>query len=299
MPELPEVETIRRGLEPKVVGRRIVQARVSLKKQVRGMAAAAFERAIKGRRILKARRRAKFLLFDLEGGKTLLIHLGMSGQVSYWDRRKTDEDRFTVSPLTGLQRVVTQHAPDKHTHALFTLDQAGGDRMQYRDIRQFGYLRLLETAAVDALPSIRRLGLEPLGPGFTWDAFNAALRGRRGMLKALLLNQSAIVGLGNIYSDEACFASRLHPRQDVGRLTEPARRALFEAIPAVLEQALGNGGTSLMDYRRADGTHGLNQDSLAAYGRTGEPCLRCGAKLKKIQVSQRTTVYCPPCQRLR
>lgn len=299
MPELPEVETIRRGLEPKVVGRRIVQATVRLKKQVRGMGAPAFERAIKGRKILRARRRAKFLLFDLEGAKTLLIHLGMSGQVSFWDHRKPDENRFTVSPLTGLQRAVTQHAPDKHTHALFTFDQAGGDRMQYRDIRQFGYLRLLETDAIDKLPSIRRLGLEPLGAGFTWDAFSTALRGRRGMLKALLLNQSAIVGLGNIYADEACFASRLNPRQDVSRLKEAQLRDLFKAIPAVLKQALGNGGTSLMDYRRADGTHGLNQGSLAAYGRAGQACLRCGTTLKKTQVSQRTTVYCPHCQRLR
>jgi formamidopyrimidine-DNA glycosylase len=297
MPELPEVETILRGLAPKVRGRRIIRAEVRLKKQVRGLAATAFERAIADRRILGLRRRAKFLLFDLEGAKTLLIHLGMSGQVSYWDRRKPDDLRFKVSPLTGLQRVATQHAPDKHTHALLTLDKDGGDRIQYRDIRQFGYLRLLDTPAVDALPSIRRLGIEPLGPGFSRAAFDAALLGRRGGLKALLLNQGAIVGLGNIYSDEACWRARIHPRQDVSRLREPERAALFEAIPAVLEQALGKGGTTLMDYRRSDGTHGLNQDSLQAYGRGGLPCLRCGTAMKRIQVSQRTTVFCGVCQR--
>lgn len=297
MPELPEVETIRRGLAPKAVGRRIVSAQVRLKKQVRGMAAAAFERAVAGRRITALRRRAKFLLFDLEGAKTLLIHLGMSGQVSYWDRRKPDDGRFHVSPLTGLQRVATQHAPDRHTHVLLTLDRDKGDRIQYRDIRQFGYLRLLDTPAVEALPSIRRLGLEPLDPGFTRAAFESALRGRRGMLKALLLNQSAVVGLGNIYSDEACWASRLHPRRDVAGLDPAERAALFKAIPAVLRQALGNGGTSLMDYRKSDGTHGLNQDRLKAYGRASEPCLRCGAELSRIQVSQRTTVFCRLCQR--
>jgi formamidopyrimidine-DNA glycosylase len=297
MPELPEVETIRRGLAPKVVGRKIARAEVRLKKQVRGMAATAFERALAGKKVLAARRRAKFLLLDLSGEQTLLIHLGMSGQVSYWDHKKPDSDKFNVSPLTGLQRVATQHAPDKHTHVLLTLDR--GDRVQYRDIRQFGYLRLLRTEEVERLPSIRRLGLEPLGKGFTWDAFMTALGRRRGMLKALLLNQAAVVGLGNIYSDEACWLSQIHPRQDVSRLKEPQLRALFKAIPAVLEQALGNGGTSFSDYRQSDGTHGLNQDKLNAYGRSGEPCLRCGHELGKIQVSQRTTVYCPHCQKLR
>ena len=297
MPELPEVETIRRGLLTKLKGRRIERAEVRLKKQVRGMAASTFERALAGRRILGLERRAKFLLFGLDQGLTLLGHLGMSGQISYWDHKKTDSGRFAVSPLTGLQRTPTQHAVDKHTHVLLHLDH--GDRVQYRDTRQFGYLRLLPTAAVAALPSIARLGVEPLGPGFTWEAFTRALGGRRGGIKALLLGQAAVVGLGNIYSDEACFRAGLHPRQRLERLKEPQRRALFEAIPAVLEQALSNGGTTLMDYRSADGQHGLNQDRLQAYGRGGEPCLRCGRELKKMQVSQRTTVYCPHCQRLR
>jgi len=297
VPELPEVETIRRGLARRLKGRSIARAEVRLKKQVRGMAVPAFEKALAGRRILGLGRRAKFLLFGLDSGLTLLGHLGMSGQISYWDRRKPDSDRFVVSPLTGLQRSPLQHPVDKHTHVLLHLDN--GDRVQYRDTRQFGYLRLVPTAAVAALPSIARLGVEPLGPGFTRAAFEAALAGRRGGLKALLLGQAAVVGLGNIYSDEACFRAGLHPRQPVERLKEAQRRALFEAIPAVLLQALDNGGTTLMDYRSADGQHGLNQDRLQAYGRAGEPCLRCGRELKKTQVSQRTTVYCPHCQRLR
>jgi formamidopyrimidine-DNA glycosylase len=226
-----------------------------------------------------------------------MIHLGMSGQVSYWDRRKPDEGRFLVSPLTGLQRAATQHAPDKHTHALLTLDKDGGDRIQYRDIRQFGYLRLLDSAQVVTLPSICRLGIEPLGPGFTRAAFDGALKGRRGMLKALLLNQSAVVGLGNIYADEACFAAGLHPKQDVSRLSAAQRDRLFAAIPAVLQQALGAGGTTLMDYRRSDGSHGSNQDNLKAYGHAGLPCANCGATMMRTMVSQRTTVFCPRCQR--
>jgi formamidopyrimidine-DNA glycosylase len=275
----------------------LVRVEVRLGKQVRGMAAARFEREAAGRRIEAVERRAKFLLFRLSGGKTLLVHLGMSGQISWWDPAKKDSPGFVVSPLTGLQRTASQHAVDRHTHVLLHLD--GGDRIQYRDPRQFGYLRLLDGAAVAALPSMRRLGLEPLGPGFTFEAFSGALAVRRGMLKALLLNQSAVVGLGNIYADEACFAAGLHPRQRLERVREPGRRALFDAIRAVLAQALDNGGTSFRDYRRSDGSHGLNQDRLAVYGRGGEPCQRCGSTLRKTLVSQRTTVFCPRCQRLK
>jgi formamidopyrimidine-DNA glycosylase len=295
MPELPEVETIRRGLRPRIVGRTLVKADVRLKKQVRGMPAARFESEVAGRRIEALDRRAKFLLFRLSGSKTLLVHLGMSGQLSYWDHGRPDSDRFVVSPLTGLQRTPGQHAVDKHTHALLCLD--GGDRVQYRDTRQFGYLRLLDSAQVDALPSIKRLGLEPLGPGFTFGAFAEALRGRRGALKPLLLNQSAVVGLGNIYADEACFEAGLHPRQALERISLAGRRALFAAVTTVLEQALGNGGTTFRDYRQSDGSHGLNQDRLKAYGRSGRPCVRCGTPMKKILVAQRSTVFCPKCQR--
>ena len=296
MPELPEVETIRRGLAPVVVGRKIVRVEVRLKKQVRGMGVPSFVKALQGRRIESLGRRAKFLLFGLDKGLTLLGHLGMSGQISYWDHKKTDTSSFQVSPLTGLQRSPGQHPVDKHTHVLLHLD--GGDRIQYRDIRQFGYLKLLPTEKVAQLPSLKRLGIEPLD-GFTWPRFSEALGRHRGMLKALLLNQAAVVGLGNIYADEACFRSGLHPRQRVERLKEPQRRALFEAIPAVLNQALANKGTTLMDYRTSDGGYGLNQESLQAYGRSGEPCLKCGTELSKIQVSQRTTVFCRHCQKLR
>lgn len=297
MPELPEVETIRRSLAPRVVGRKIVRAEVRLNKQIRGMTAKRFEEGIQGRKIVGLGRRAKFLLFELDKGLTLVGHLGMSGQISYWDHKKSDDAGFVVSPLTGLQRSPSQHAVDKHTHVLLHLD--GGDRIQYRDIRQFGYLKLLETDKVPLLPSLQRLGIEPLGAGYTWAAFSQALGKHRGMLKALLLNQSAVVGLGNIYADEACFRSGLHPKQRVEKLKEPQRRALYEAIPAVLNQALANKGTTLMDYRSGDGTHGLNQDMLQAYGRAGEPCFKCGDELSKTQVSQRTTVFCRSCQKLR
>lgn len=297
MPELPEVETIRRGLQAKVLGRTLVKADVRLKKQVRGLTAARFEVEVAGRRIEALDRRAKFLLLHLSGSKTLMVHLGMSGQLSYWDHVKTDTKDFMVSSLTGLQRTPGQHPVDKHTHVLLVLDQ--GDRIQYRDPRQFGYMSLVDTAAVDRLPSIKRLGMEPLDAGFTPLAFAGALAGRRGMLKPLLLNQSAVVGLGNIYADEACFAAGLHPCQTLERVTLAQIHKLFEAIKAVLDQALGEGGTTFRDYRRLDGTHGRNQQYLRAYGRGGKPCLRCSTPMKKILVAQRGTVFCPKCQRLK
>jgi formamidopyrimidine-DNA glycosylase len=295
VPELPEVETIRRGLAPRILGRRIVKAELRLAKLVRGCAPGTFARAIEGRRFEAVDRRAKYLLFRLSGARTWMVHLGMSGQLGFWDHRLPEDPRFSISPLTGLQRSQGQHPADRHTHLLLHLE--GGDRVQYRDIRQFGHFRLVGTGEESSLASLRRLGLEPLDGGFTYQAFEAALKGRRGMVKALLLNQTAVVGLGNIYSDEACFAAGIHPRRRVESLGPERRRALYAAIKAVLDQALDSGGTTLRDYRRADGTHGLNQDRLQAYGREGEPCLRCGSVLRKTTVAQRTTVFCPRCQK--
>ncbi len=295
MPELPEVETIRRGLEPRAKGRVIQRVELRLKKQARGLPASKFERLLVGKRIVALRRRAKFLLFDLSEGWTLLGHLGMSGQISYWDHKKQENPGFDISPHTGLQRALGQHPIDKHTHIVLHLEH--GDRIQYRDIRQFGYMRLVRTVDVAALPSISRLGLEPVGARPA-DLVKA-LADKRGMIKALLLNQSAIVGLGNIYCDEALFAAQVHPRQRLQRLTASGKLALAKGIIKVLTKALKNGGTSLSDYRDAEGRQGRNQESLTAYGRAGLPCLRCASILKKIQVSQRTTVHCPHCQKLR
>jgi formamidopyrimidine-DNA glycosylase len=296
MPELPEVESIRLGLHPKIKGRVITHVELRLPKQLRHMKPAIFCARLKGRRISSTARRGKFLMILVEED-TLVIHLGMSGQVTYWDHRRKDDGAFSVHPITGLQRVARQHAPDKHTHALLHLE--GGDRIQYRDIRQFGYLALFGPGELAGFKSMARLGLEPLDKAFSYSAFAAAMATKRGMLKALLLSQTPIAGLGNIYVDEALFRAKLHPRLRAEKLKIPELKALFEAIPQVLRQGLKNRGTTLMDYRNADGTKGSNQERLLAYGRAGLACKRCGKTLKKILVSQRTTVFCPACQRLR
>jgi formamidopyrimidine-DNA glycosylase len=291
MPELPEVETIRRGLESKVRGRVIERVEVRLAKQVRGMSPAAFSRRLAGQRISGLGRRGKYLLFRLSSG-ALAIHLGMSGQVTFWDHRRRDTPGFLVHRHTGLQKTAGQHAPDRHTHVLLHLK--GGDRVQYRDIRQFGHLRFLDDP--EAFPPFQRLGLEPLGSGWRREDFFGRLKAHRGGIKARLLAQQTVAGLGNIYADEALHLAGIHPLQRTERMGSQKMEALFQAIPRVLEKGLANGGTTLMDFRGAGGEPGSNQESLRAYGRAGEPCLNCGTAMKKILVAQRTTVFCPNCQ---
>jgi formamidopyrimidine-DNA glycosylase len=294
MPELPEVESIRRGLDPHIKGRVISAVELRLPKQLKKMKPAEFVERLQGQAITGTGRRGKFLMLNLKDD-VLVIHLGMTGQVTYWDHRKKDDAGFVVLPHTGLQKTATQHAPDKHTHALFHLK--GGDRIQYRDIRQFGHLHLIKRSDLENFRPMARLGAEPLEPSFSFAAFKKMMSGRRGQLKAMLLSQRPVAGLGNIYVDEALFRAKLHPRRKAETLKEADLKALHLAIPAVLKQGLRFGGTTLMDYRDAMGGKGSNQERLKAYGRAGQPCVRCGKTLKKIIISQRSTVFCPSCQR--
>jgi formamidopyrimidine-DNA glycosylase len=259
MPELPEVETTRRGLQPRIQGRRILRAELRLPKLLRAAPAAGLK-ALEGRRILGLRRRAKHLWMDVEGGWTLCVHLGMSGQLTWWDHACEDSAGFMRHRHTGLEKTPGQHAPDRHTH--FLLHLQGGDRVQYRDPRQFGCLRLLPTAQLELCEPFKSLGPEPLDPAFTPQAFAQRLR---------RLAQS---------------------------LTPGEAEALFASLRAVLEQGIALGGTSISDYVNAEGKSGGNQEQLKAYGRAGRPCLRCGTALKHTLVSQRSTVFCPHCQPL-
>jgi formamidopyrimidine-DNA glycosylase len=253
-----------------------------------------FIRGLKGRRIRSLDRRGKYLIFQLDKG-TLVGHLGMTGQLTYWRKGIKDSPVFVKHPLTGLQKTPSQHAIDKHTHLLLNLDN--GDRLQYRDIRQFGHWRLFKKDEWSLHPSLKKLGLEPLGPQYTWARFQTAFAGRRGKIKALLLSQGPVAGLGNIYADEALHAAGILPMKRAENLTGPQWRALFRAIPRVLKKALSRGGTTFSDFRGADGRPGRGARVLRVYGRFGKKCFRCGAGLKKTRVSQRTTVYCPGCQK--
>ncbi|MCI0423028.1 MAG: bifunctional DNA-formamidopyrimidine glycosylase/DNA-(apurinic or apyrimidinic site) lyase [Acidobacteria bacterium] len=291
MPELPEVETIRLGLLGRVCNKRIERVeirchRIILRPQPREMAA-----ALGGQMIRDIQRRGKFLLFQLDDYR-LLVHLGMSGQLTYWDQTQRDDQRFFTT-VTGLQQA-RQHAVDKHTHVSLYFDD--GNAMHYRDIRQFGKWRLYRTEAFDEAREFLQLGLEPLDKGYTLSRFMESFRGRKLRIKSLLLNQNFVAGVGNIYADEALFEAGIHPERFVHSLSIEEKQRLFRAIPKVLRRGLKHGGTSFQNYFNADGEAGTNQETLRVYGREGGKCHRCRTPIVRIVVSQRGTHFCQRCQ---
>jgi formamidopyrimidine-DNA glycosylase len=232
------------------------------------------------------------LLLELDAD-CLVFHMGMTGQLTFWDKTR-DDGRFYRQPTTGLQRV-RQHRPDRHTH--LSLWFTDGNAVHFRDIRKFGSVRLVRRSQLAALDVLQRLGPEPLGPEFHFKPFRRALRRTRRAIKAVLLDQQVVAGLGNIYADEALFAAGLRPFWQANNLSHDETQRLFEAIPVVLEKGIHFGGTSLRDYIDSDGARGSNQEELLVYGRGGEPCRVCGTPIQRIVLAQRSTHYCPSCQR--
>jgi formamidopyrimidine-DNA glycosylase len=291
MPELPEVETIRLGLLGRVCNKRIEHVeircnRIILRPQPHEMAA-----ALGGQMIRDIQRRGKFLLFKFDELR-LLVHLGMSGQLTYWDKTQRNDERFLVT-ATGLQQA-RQHAVDKHTHVSFYF--ADGNAMHYRDIRQFGKWRLYRSQSFHEAREFWQLGLEPFDKGYTLPKFLGRFQNRKLRIKSLLLNQTFVAGVGNIYADEALFEAGIHPERLAHSLSAVEKRRLFRAIPKVLRRGLKHGGTSFQNYFNADGETGTNQETLRVYGRDGEKCRRCRTLIVRIVVSQRGTHFCPRCQ---
>jgi formamidopyrimidine-DNA glycosylase len=291
MPELPEVETIRLGLLGRVCNKRIDQVeircnRIVLRPRPHEMAA-----ALGGQIIRDIQRRGKFLLFEFDELR-LLVHLGMSGQLTYWDKTQRDDESFFVT-VTGLQQA-RQHAVDKHTHVSFYF--ADGNAMHYRDIRQFGKWRLYRSEAFHEAREFWQLGLEPFDKGYTLPTFLERFQKRKLRIKSLLLNQTFVAGVGNIYADEALFEAGIHPERLALSLSVAEKQRLFRAIPKVLRRGLRHGGTSFQTYFNADGEAGTNQETLRVYGREGEKCRRCRTPIVRIVVSQRGTHLCPRCQ---
>lgn len=282
MPELPEVETVARDLRPRLVGATIVGARCSWARTLRTHEPLAFAEAVAGREVLAVGRRAKQLVIELSGDAALTIHLKMTGQL------------FVVPaevPVDPYVRLI--------------LELADGRELRFRDIRKFGKIGLygrdpVTGALVDALGGAEvfaRIGPEPLDPEFTVRAFRRRLRRRSGRLKPLLLDQAFIAGVGNIYADEALWRARLHPLRTVGTLRVADERHLFDAIRAILADAIERRGSSIDDYTAPDGD-GSMQERLQVYQRTGEPCPRCGRPIKRLVVGARSTHFCSWCQRL-
>lgn len=283
MPELPEVETVRRGLSPVMEGQRIAQAQIN-RPDLRWPLPLGMADRLTGARVLALRRRSKYILADLDTGETLLVHLGMSG-------------RMLVS---GVQLGIFHHdhpAPQKHDHVVLTMD--GGARVTFNDARRFGAMDLMPTATADAHPLLAGLGPEPLGNGFSEPYLSDRLKGKLTPIKAALLDQRIIAGLGNIYVAEALFRARISPRRLAGNLG-PARVArLVPVIRDVLSEAIKAGGSSLRDYRQADGELGYFQHAFRVYDREGQPCVTpgCGTNIARFVQSGRSSYHCPRCQR--
>ena len=265
---------LRRSLEPRLRGRRISRVEVRSPALREPLDRRSLER-LAGREIEGLRRRAKYLLIDLEGASTLVIHLGMSG-------------RFTVASAA--------EPVDRHEHVAFHLEP-DGERLRLVDPRRFGLAFALPRRRLETDRHFAHLGVEPLAGEVTAGYLKAAAAKRRGPIKAFLMDARVVVGVGNIYASEALWRARVHPRRSVARVSLATWGRLAEAVRGVLAQAIEEGGTTLNNFADGEGNAGYFQVSLAAYGREGEPCHRCGRSLKRIVQSNRSTFYCPGCQR--
>jgi formamidopyrimidine-DNA glycosylase len=292
MPELPEVETVRRGLEPVLVGRRIVQAEAR-RPDLRFPLPEMFGRRLAGATVTKLERRAKYLIASLSSGEVLVMHLGMTG-------------RFTIveagEAVTPGAYIYETNAGEKHDHVVFHL--SGGVRVVYNDPRRFGFMVMMRACELAGHPLMRNLGTEPLGPDMTPAYLAARAQSKKVHLKAFLMDQRVVAGLGNIYVCEALHRAGLSPNRAAKSLAarggRPGERAerLAGAIQAVLRDALRAGGSTLKDYRHADGTSGAFQESFSVYDREGGACLGagCGGTVKRMVQTGRATFYCPKCQ---
>ncbi len=274
MPELPEVETVRRQLEPLIAGRRVARFQVypGAERLLRGRSASEIDAQLSGRVFAAVSRRGKYLALNLDNGQVVVVHLRMTGSL-----------RFRAAG----------HEDEPFTRAVFDLD--GGDQLRFVDVRKFGTIDLVEQMQ-EALPE---LGPEPLSDEFTEEALWHALRGRQQPIKAALLDQRNIAGIGNIYADEALYLARLNPEAPAGSLRPAERRELHAAIRRVLEDGVTHGGASFRDYTDVDGAEGEQQYFVRVFRRTDEPCDDCGAVIRRIVVGGRATHFCPRCQPVR
>jgi formamidopyrimidine-DNA glycosylase len=275
MPELPEVETIRALLAGKVRGQTIaaVAARAGDRVFRDTVPAAKLKRALTGRRIEGLGRRGKYLLFALDSGDFLVIHLGMTGAL------------YLLKPA---------EAGPRHTHLRLALDRAD---LVFVDPRTFGRVMIAPAGRLDELPGLRRLGPEPLDDSFTSLVLAAGLKGRKAPLKSLLLSQKPVAGLGNIYADEACFRARVNPLRPAGALRPPEVVALHRAIREVLRESISCKGTTIRDYRWDQGRSGEFACRLQVYGHTDGKCPRCGKKIQRATLAGRSTHFCAGCQK--
>jgi formamidopyrimidine-DNA glycosylase len=271
MPELPEVETIRAGLEPLLAGREIIDVichRANLRYALPDLS------ALVGNQISGVRRRAKYLLFELEhGNRTLVWHLGMTGQ-------------FHVLPQNA--------KAGAHEHVRF--DLSDGHSLRYRDARRFGYAGLLDSSRIESHAWFRNLGPEPLSESFNGDHLLSCCAGRKAPIKNIIMDAPVVVGVGNIYASESLFRAGIHPARAAGKISALRLLQLAGIIKQVLAEAIAAGGSTISDFVHADGKPGYFAHSFQVYGRTGEACFHCGGSIKRITQAGRSTFYCRGCQ---
>lgn len=283
MPELPEVETVMRGLQPAMEGHTIARADVN-RPDLRWPFPENMAARLTGQRVERLWRRSKYILADLASGESLLVHLGMSG-------------RMIVSGDPLGQFVHDHPAPEKHDHVVFHMDN--GARITFNDPRRFGAMDLLPTATAEAHKLLAGLGPEPLGNQFDESVLIEAFKNKGTAIKNALLDQRIVCGLGNIYVCEVLFRAGISPMRKAGRISAKRVTSLPPIIRDVLRDAIAAGGSSLKDFRRADGELGYFQHSFDVYGRAGEPCRRegCDGVVARVVQSSRSSFYCPKCQR--
>lgn len=275
VPELPEVETVRRQLEPVLAGRRFERVRIDDPRLTRPLDRTDVARELEGERVERVDRRGKYLIVRFESGRALLIHLRMTGSLLHTAAGKLPDD--------------------PHRRATIRLDD--GSDVSYRDVRRFGTWLLLEPDEVEAYVD-ERVGREPLDEAYAAKHLAERLHGRRAPVKAAILDQRTVAGVGNIYADEALWRARIHPLTPAAALGPREVQALHRALRRALEHGIARQGSTLRDYRTPSGESGAMQDEFRVYGRGGEPCSGCGTPIDKIRVAGRGTWYCPNCQRL-
>jgi formamidopyrimidine-DNA glycosylase len=279
MPELPEVETIARGLRKTIVGKKVkvVQAIFPgiVKQNFDTFKKAILQKVIKG-----VRRRGKYLLLDLAGGKTIMVHLGMTGNFLFVNKASKPHPS-------------SKNPASKHDHLIFRFCDSNA-YLCYNDQRKFGKIKVFNTKEENNIPELKKLGPEALD--ITASEFVEIFRGRKGRIKSALLNQQIIAGLGNIYTDESLFEAKINPAQKIDSLNENKVRELHRAIKKILHKAIKAGGSSIDNYLNIDGRMGEFQLQHKVYGREGERCKRCGTKIKRIKINQRSSYFCPRCQ---
>ena len=288
MPELPEVETVRRGLQPHLEGARLTRVE-QRRPDLRFPLPERFVERLTGARITALDRRAKYLMAPLDTGETLVAHLGMTGRFTVETGGAGSENPGTFHHEAG--------GDPRHTHIVFETDR--GARIGFNDARRFGYMDLIPTATLAEHPWFAGLGPEPLGPDFDVKVLARAFEGRAAPVKAALLDQRLVAGLGNIYVCEALHRAGLSPERPAGSLKPRELKRLAAAIVSVLEEAIAAGGSTLRDYRHADGALGYFQHAFRVYGREGEPCVdpKCNGVVSRLVQSGRSSFFCPVCQR--